>query len=342
MENTLSTIFIGIDVSYEKLDIAYQIEGQWLAKVCANDWASVEAFASSLVLELPAGHCVVEHTGTYSSKIIFALCERQFKVSVISPNQSRAFARLKHRTTKNDRADARLLAEFGLFNASDLRLYTLPQSEHLQFRQLLGTIEQVEKMLGQVRNQRHAHEQLPPPQQQSLILETHRASEAHLQSQIETLYAKIKELDRHNDPDLDQSRELMTSVKGIGEKTANTILAKLGSLKKFSSAKQIAKFAGIAPTEKLSGSSVRGSRSINRSGNASLRKALYCATWSAVRCNNACKALFLRLRAKGKPAKVALIAVANLLIRQIFAVVTSQKLFDNNFCSKKCIMELPQ
>lgn len=336
MENTLSTIFIGIDVSSKKLDIAYQIERQWISKSCSNDWASVEALASSLVVEFPTGHCVVEHTGTYSSKIIYALCERHFKVSVISPNQSQAFARMKHRTTKNDRADARMLAEFGLFNASDLRLYTLPQTSHLQFRQLLGTIEQLEKMLVQFRNQRHAYEQLPPPDQQSLIMETYRASEAHLQSQIDTLYAKIKELDSHNDQDEAQSRKLITSVKGIGEKTANTILAKLGSLNKFSSAKQIAKFAGIAPTERSSGSSVRGSRSINRSGNASLRKALYCATWSAVRSNHACKALYQRLRAKGKSAKVALIAVANLLIRQIFAVVTSQKLFDNDFFSKKC------
>lgn len=335
MFNDPPSNFIGIDVSLEKLDIAQFIDNQWEIKSVPNTWPDAEALAAKLSATKPNCCCIIEFTGTYSSKIAFALCQAGVKVSMITPLQSSSFAKMKHRTTKNDKADARLLAEYGAFNAKELRYYTPLAESQVQFRQLLDMIEQLEKMRHQVYNQRHAYEQLPPKQQQKIILKTYQDTESQLNKQINELYEVLKSLDNH-DEDLDNSRQLMTTIKGIGEKTANIILAKTNGIKKFQSHKQLAKFAGIAPTEISSGSSVRGRRGINRSGNSSLRKALYCATWSALRGNKACKALFDRLRAKGKPAKVALIAVANLLVRQIFAVVTTQKPFDNEIYLKNC------
>lgn len=335
MPESLFSVFVGIDVSCDKLDIAWHNGPDWVMRSLANTWADTQAFAAELSAKVPGCCCIAEYTGTYSSKIALALCEAGVKVSLITPAQSKAFAAMKHHTTKNDKSDARLLAEYGAFNAAELRLYTPPAKGHIEFRQLLDTIEQLEKMRIQVRNQRHAYEQLPPKHQQKIILDTYQNTENQLDKQIDELNETLKSLDSH-DEDLDNTRQLMTTVKGIGEKTANVILAKTNGIKKFQNHKQLAKFAGIAPTEKSSGSSVRGRRGINRSGNASLRKALYCATWSALRGNKACKVLFDRLRAKGKPVKVALIAVANLLIRQIFAVVTTQKPFDNELYLKNC------
>lgn len=333
-ESSIS-VFVGIDVSADKLDIAWFNGLSWEMRQIANTWLDTQSFAAELSVMLPSCCCIIEHTGTYSSKIVFALCEASVKVSLITPIQSNAFAKMKHRTTKNDKLDARLLAEFGTFNALELRFYVSPAEEQVQFRQLLHTIEQLEKMRTQVRNQRHAYEQLPPKHQQKIILNSYQNTENQLDKQLDELNQTLKKLDTH-DEDHDNSRQLMTTVKGIGEKTANILLAKTNGIKRFQSHKQLAKFAGIAPTEKTSGSSVRGRRGINRSGNGSLRKALYCATWSSIRSNKACKALFERLRAKGKPVKLALIAVANLLIRQIYAVVTTQKPFDNELYLKNC------
>lgn len=329
------SVFVGIDVSCDKLDVAWLNGKDWVMRKVSNTWPDVQTFAADLSAILPDCCCIVEYTGTYSSKIALALCHAGVKVSLITPAQSKAFATMKHRTTKNDKSDARLLAEYGVFNAGALRFFAPLSEEQVQFRQLLDTIEQLEKMRQQVRNQRHAYEQLPPQHQQKIILQTYQNSENQLDKQISDLSEALKTLD-HHDEDLDNTRQLMVTVKGIGEKTANVILAKTNGIKKFQSHKQLAKFAGIAPTEKSSGTSVRGRRGINRSGNASLRKALYCATWSSLRGNKACKALYDRLRAKGKPVKVALIAVANLLLRQIFAVVTTQKPFDNELYLKNC------
>lgn len=333
MLNHSSSAFIGIDVSLEKLDVAQCVNDQWVVKTIGNTWQESEALAIELSTKSPDCCCIVEYTGTYSSKIALALYQAGLKVSLITPMQSSAFAKMKHHTTKNDKADAKLLAEYGMYNVNDLRLYAPPADAQVQFRQLLDTIEQLEKMRQQVRNQRHAYEQLPPRHQQEIILGTYKNTENQLDKQINELNETLKLLDNH-DEDLDNSRQLMTTIQGIGTKTANVILAKTNGIEKFQSHKQLAKFAGIAPTENQSGSSVRGRRGINRSGNAAIRKALYCATWSALRVNKACKALYDRLRAKGKPVKLALIAVANLLIRQIFAVIKTQKPFDNELYLK--------
>lgn len=335
MLNHSSSAFIGIDVSSKKLDVAQCINNQWVVKTIGNTWQEAETLAAELSAKSPECCCIVEYTGTYSSKIALALYQAGIKVSLITPTQSSSFAKMKHYTTKNDKADAKLLAEYGAYNAKDLRLYAPPADTQVQFRQLLDTIEQLEKMKQQVCNQRHAYEQLPPRHQQEIILGTYKSTESQLAKQIDELYKTLKSLDNH-DEDLDNSRQLMITVVGIGEKTANVILAKTNGITKFQSHKQLAKYAGTAPTENSSGSSVRGRRGINRSGNAAIRKALYCATWSALRGNKACKALYDRLKAKGKSGKVALIAVANLLLRQIYAVVTTQKPFDNEHYLKNC------
>jgi transposase len=333
MQTSVFSHFVGIDVSFHKLDVAWGEGPGWVDRQVPNTWADTQAFAADLSARMPNCCCIVEHTGTYSSKIALALCQAGLKVSLISPMQSKAFATMRHRTTKNDRADARLLAQYGAANAAELQFFSPPSAERLRITHYLELIGQLEKMLGQVRNQQHAYQQLPPPQQHKAILDAHQTTENQLDAQIKELQEELEGLCA-NDEDLLQSRKLMTTVKGIGNQTANIIIAKTNGVTRFQSAKKLAKFAGIAPTEKSSGSSVRGRRGINRSGNATLRKALYCATWSAVKYNKACKELYQRLKAAGKPPKLALIAVANLLIRQIYAVVTSQKPFDNDYRPK--------
>jgi transposase len=328
--------YVGIDVSAKKLDSTYFKDNQWIKEKIVNDWEVLLAYGLDLKERLPNCHCIVEYTGTYSTKIIHALCQNGVKVSVITPAQSHGFSQTKHRTTKNDKSDARLLAQFGEKYAADLKLFVLPDVVKEQRRQLVNTIGQLEKNLRQTQNQHHAYEQLPPDLQQSIILDTYQSNEAHLLKQMGILNAKLKSL-VDNDEDFENSRKLMTTIVGIGNKTANIILAKTGGIKNFSTDKQLCKYAGVSPTENESGTTVKGRRSINRSGNSSMRKALYCASWSAIRYNKAAKELYERLRSKGKPVKIALIAVVNLLIRQIFAVVTSGIPFNNNMHLSKLI-----
>ena len=88
----------------------------------------------------------------------------------------------------------------------------------------------------------------------------------------------------------------------------------------FDNAKQLTRYLGLSPTYQQSGTSVNLKGHINRNGDSYLRSQLYVAAFSSLRCNTECKACFDRLRANGKSGKVAVVAVANKLVRQAFAV----------------------
>ena len=103
----------------------------------------------------------------------------------------------------------------------------------------------------------------------------------------------------------------------------------------FDNAKQLSRFIGICPTIEQSGTSINIRGHINRNGDETLRSMLYVAAWSASQHNKACKECYQRLRGNGKSGKVAMIAVANKLVRQAFAVVTSNNSYIDGFVSTK-------
>ena len=103
----------------------------------------------------------------------------------------------------------------------------------------------------------------------------------------------------------------------------------------FDNAKQLTRHLGLSPTYQQSGTSVNFKGHINRNGDSSLRSQLYVAAFASLRCNTECRACYDRLRSNGKPGKVAIIAVANKLIRQAFAVVTQEKPYVDGYISSK-------
>ena len=108
-----------------------------------------------------------------------------------------------------------------------------------------------------------------------------------------------------------------------------------GGFTYFDNAKQLTRYLGLSPTYQQSGTSVNVKGHINRNGDSSLRGLLYIAAMASLRCNTECKECFDRLRSNGKPGKVAVIAVANKLVRQAFAVVTQEKTYVDGFKSAK-------
>ncbi|UZR98463.1 transposase [Chondrinema litorale] len=142
--------------------------------------------------------------------------------------------------------------------------------------------------------------------------------------------------------EFDHMLKLALTVKGIGNKIAVSLIVATDGFRLFETAKQLAKFIGIAPVHHQSGTSVKSNRGINRSGDPTIRSLLYMGAWSAIRYNRACKELYDRLRKAGKSGYVALIAVCHKLIRQVFAVVKNGVPFDNDyeFDSKKTVEKL--
>ena len=121
------------------------------------------------------------------------------------------------------------------------------------------------------------------------------------------------------------------SIPGIGKKTALMLIVISAGFKKFSNAKQLCSYIGLSPRIFESGTSVKGKARITKMGMSQIRSMLYVCAWSAKRYNETCKSMYERLVNAGKPKKVALIAVANKLLKQCFAIGTKNETFNNNY-----------
>ena len=119
----------------------------------------------------------------------------------------------------------------------------------------------------------------------------------------------------------------LQSIPGIGKKTALALIVLSGGFEKFENAKQLCSYVGLSPRIFESGTSVKGKSKICKMGMSRIRAMLYVCSWTAKKCNKACRELYDRLVEKGKPKKVALIAVVNKLLKQVFAIATKNEFY---------------
>ena len=126
----------------------------------------------------------------------------------------------------------------------------------------------------------------------------------------------------------------LKSIPGLGTKTALFLIVITDGFSKFERASQLCSYVGITPTIRISGSSVRGKSRISKVGNRKLRNLLFLCSFSACKHNKACRELYNRLLTHGKTKKQALIAVANKLLKQAFAIAKSGIPYNENYISK--------
>jgi transposase len=324
--NSISINWLGIDVSKDNLVIASRIAHTKDFKVIRilNQPQAI----STWIKTLSAGDaCILEYTGTYSSTLSYLLHQHEVRQSIVTPDQSKSFAGVLKSITKNDDRDATHLLLFG--ERHEPEFYNFANDNILKIRQLRAAIRQQNKALRVIQNQLHAFEQLP--YQQTIVVEMYKGQIKQLQANIQQLQDEIGIIADDKFKALDDK---IQTVVGIGPKTSHAIISATNGFEGFNHVNQVAKFAGVAPKQESSGN-YKAKSKINKNGNTELRSALYMAALSALRFNKACSELYIRLRAKGKPRKQALIAVAHKLIKQIWGVVKSGLDFDNDFHVKK-------
>jgi transposase len=328
LETTISSSinWIGIDVSKDNLVIASRIDNskQFNITTISNQPDAIRTWIKTLSVH---NACILEYTGTYSSTLSYLLHQHEIRQSIITPGQSKSFAGVLKSITKNDDRDAIHLLFFAERNEPEF--YQFSNDNILKIRQFRTAMRQQNKALRVVQNQLHAFEQLP--YKQTVVIEMYEAQIKQLQTNIQQLQDKIGTITEDNFKALDQK---IQTVVGVGPKTSHAIISATNGFEGFDNVNQIAKFAGVAPQQESSGN-YKAKSKINKNGNAELRSVLYMAALSATRFNKACAELYLRLRAKGKPRKQALIAVAHKLIKQIWGIVKSGLDFDNDYHLQK-------
>jgi transposase len=317
-------IYLGIDISKATFVVAARRGEKIHCLTYSNDEKGVLSFLKTLGTH---HHCILESTGNYDKRLLYALCMGNYQVSVITPMQSSAYAKVQKKITKTDNADAALLLTFG--EKEQPYIYKISDDKILIIKQQRMVLRQLKRQKTAIKNQQEALNVLPNPD--SFSLQQLQAHLAFIEQQIEQINERLKDFTQAEFKEL---MELVTSIKGIGTTIATALIEATNGFKDFENAKQFSKFVGLAPSAYDSGTSVKKTAHINKSGNPELRALLYTATWSSLRGNKACKEFYDELKRRGKASKVALIAVANKLIRQVFAVVRSNTPFDNEFKPK--------
>lgn len=274
---------------------------------------------------VPAATLVVlEATGSYWVALAVTLHTAGYQVSVINPLQAHHFAKAQLRRAKTDPLDAQNLAQ--LAAALQPAVWTPPPAVYHEVRQRLTARDALVTMRQQTRNQRHALLQWP------VVV---ASVQQHLDAVITDLDARIADLEREIASvlvasDWAESLACLTSAPGIGLLTAAWLLVSTMNFTLCATPEAATAYAGLAPMPHNSGTSVRGRAGIGHGGQGRLRTALYMATLAAVRYNPALTAFYTRLRAAGKPIKVARCAAARKLLHLAWALVTKQQRYQSN------------
>jgi transposase len=299
-------LFIGIDVAKAQLEFACQPSGETGTVPNAEDGirelvARCQALAPTLI--------VLEATGGYEAAVVAALATAGFAVVVANPRQVRDFAKATGQLAKTDALDAGVLALF----AERVRPTPRPLPD-----------EAVQALDARLTRRRQLVEMLTAERNRLLVARP--AVRRDLQQHIRYLERRLREADDDLHTAVKASPlwrvkdDLLQSVPGVGRVVSLTLLAELPELGRLSH-KEIAALVGVAPLNRDSGT-LRGKRLVY-GGRAPVRAVLYMAALVASKYNPVIRAFYQRLRAAGKPAKVALTACMRKLLVILNAMVRS-------------------
>ncbi len=296
-ENMVNESFVGIDVSKQWLDLGWEPAGQ--AERLAHDEVAIAGLCERLAQERPT-LVVLEATGGLETHLASVLAAAGLSVAVVNPRQVRDYARACGRLAKTDRIDALILAAFARAIRPQVR--APKDDETLELGALLARRRQLLDMRVQ---ERLRLERASPVQRDSI-----KEHIAWLTERIARLDTDLMRRLRSSSLWHEQE-DLLKAIPGIGPITRVTLIALLPELGKLNR-REIAALVGLAPFNRDSGQH-RGERVI-WGGRAQVRQVLYMAALAATRSNPVIRTFYQRLRAQGKPAKVALVACMRKLL----------------------------
>ncbi|MCD1116935.1 transposase [Chryseobacterium turcicum] len=313
---------IGVDVSSKILVMSFLNEqNKQMILSVLNTKTEIEKNLKKLGKE--NYKIVVEATGNYSSKILYYAYTLGFEVFQVSGFSIKKFSEARNLISKTDEEDARMIRNFG--EIMEMIPFE-PRKENLEFLdQELNLLQDLDQEKARFSLKLKSLRERANPSKEVI---------KHYESVIKSLSKEIekvkKRLPKLEDEELKESKELLISISGIGEKTVLLLLVATNNFKNFKSAKSVAKYFGVAPRMYHS-----GNKKITigkcRTSKGFVRSVLYVCSWSAIRFNTQCKSLYERILEKGKCKKVALIAVCNKLLRQTFGIITKKQKYQPNY-----------
>jgi transposase len=311
-------VALGLDVGKEKIHASLLLQGGKRDRTFTNN---AQGHAAVLVWLDQQGvkpvHACLESTGGWSEALATALFDAGHVVSIVNPSRVKAFAKSELLRTKTDKVDASLIARFCLMHRPTA---WVPPPENVRRLQALSRrLDSLIAIRAQELNR------LEAPGEIDIVKASIQNTIASLSREIAVIEEQLRDL-INNDPDLGGKRDLLVTIKGIGERTAHRILSEMPQIEEFRNARAIAAYAGLSPRQWQSGT-LKGRTRISKIGNSRLRAALYWPAIVAMRSNRLIKTFAERLRAAGKPMMVVITAAMRKLLCLAYAVVRSGRAF---------------
>jgi len=315
---------IGIDVSMDTLDVVFYDGRIFQSKRYENSDRGFLEIEKEIISHGKSKKIItMEATGVYHLKVAVHFYNRGYVVSVMNPLIIKRYAEMKMLRAKTDSVDARTIAEYG-FNEKPC-YFIRKDNKRERIIQLLRQIDVLHGMQSENRNRLHALSRIPEADETVVLIYREislllKAKEYEAEKSIQKIL---------NEYYSDEYKGLM-NIPGVGKRVSSIVIGFFGGFETFENAKQVSSYIGLNPSPKQSGVSLKGRGIISKKGNRYIRKIFYMAALSASKHNKACNEQYERLLACGKSKRVALVAVANKMVRQIFAIVKYDRIYNEN------------
>lgn len=311
---------IGIDIAKKKFDVALLQNGKFRTKVLDN---SLDGFAKLKKWLSKQGvdhvHACMEATGSLFDELATFLVDEGHHVSVVNPLQVKAFGESLLIRTKNDKVDAKVIAQF-----CEAIKPSLWQPDAPEVRQLKALGRRRDALVAMRTQELNRGSSIETRVQESIdsVLKL-------LNQEIDDISEKIKE-HINNHPDLKNKSDLLRTIPGVGDACIEAVLSEANGFSSFKKVEHVVAYMGLSPREKSSGTSVHAKAALCKTGNRRLRKILYMPALVAMRYNPMVKELALRLKEKAKHGKVIACACMKKLVQIMFGVLKNNKPFNPN------------
>jgi len=326
-----TTYFLGIDVSKKKLDAALTIDGK---SVCPfnfeNSVKSIAGFFKSLGEKVPLGGLIVcmEHTGIYCQLLLNYLSDHEIRTCLeraVQIKKSQGLVR-----GKNDEIDAERIAFYAYKNREELKFWHPRRPVILKIKALLAVRERLVKAKGELSVPIEEGVDFVDPNIQKQISSACRQSIRAMEKDINATEDMIDKL-IDDDEQLKTQFTRASSVVGIGKITALNIIVATGEFHEIREAKKFACYAGVAPFEYSSGTSVRGKTRVSKLANMTIKKLLHLSAMAAINYDPELRAYYHRKVSAGKNKMSALNGVRNKLIARVYACIRDQREFQKSY-----------
>lgn len=315
--------FLGIDISKAKFDVHLIGDQQTWSGQFSNTGQGFKQLNKWLKKrKVDQLHACMEATGSYGEALTYFLHEQAYKVSVVNPKIIKHYGHSKMQRNKTDKLDARLIAQY--CQKESPRAWEPPTEAQRTLQAMTRRLEALQA------NRTREKTRLKAKSYPDMVRESIEESIAFYDQQIEKLEAQIQDHINNNPDELKEKHQLLTSIPGVGDKTAAILLGELPDIQLFKSSKQVTAFAGLTPRQLQSGQ-VHRYGGIYKLGSRRLRSALYFPALTGKVHNPILRDMAKRLADRDVTGMSAVAALMRKLLQLVYGVLKSERPFDPDY-----------